>query len=46
MTKEKLEEYLSNLNLNYYTEEELEEIHNSIKSTIDYIEECIGREEN
>lgn len=46
MTKEKLEEYLYNLNLNYYTEEELEEIHNSVKSTIDYIEECIGREEN
>lgn len=46
MTKEKLEEYLYNLNLNYYTEEELEEIHNSIKSTIDYIEERIGREEN
>ena len=32
MTKEKLEEYLSNLNLNYYTEEELEKIYNSIKS--------------
>lgn len=46
MTKEKLEKYLYNLNLNYYTEEELEKIHNSIKSTIDSIEECIGREEN
>lgn len=32
MTKEKLEEYLSNLNLNYYTEEELEKIYNSVKS--------------
>lgn len=28
MTKEKLEKYLSNLNLNYYTEEELEKIYN------------------
>ena len=46
MTKEKLEEYLSNLNLNYYTEEKLEKIYNSVKSTEDYIEECIGREEN
>ena len=46
MTKEKLEEYLYNLNLNYYTEEELEETHNSIQSTIDYIGECTGREEN
>ena len=46
MTKEKLEEYLSNLNLNYYTEEELEKIYNSVKSTVDCIEECIGREEN
>jgi hypothetical protein len=44
MTKEKLEEYLSNLNLNYYNEE-LEKIYNSVKSTVDYIEECIGREE-
>ena len=46
MTKEKLEEYLSNLNLNYYTEEELEKIYDSVKSTVYYIEECIGREEN
>ena len=46
MTKEKLEEYLSNLNLNYYTEEELEKIYNSVKSTVDHIEECIGREES
>ena len=44
MTKEKLEEYLSNLNLNYYTEKELEMIYNSVKLTVDYIEECIGHE--
>ena len=46
MTQAKLAAYLSNLNLNYYTEEELEKIYNSVKSTVDYIEECIGREEN
>lgn len=45
MTKEKFEEYLSNLNLNYYTEEELEKIYDSVKSTVDYIEEYIGCEE-
>ena len=45
MTKEKLEEYLYNLNMNNNTEEELEKIYNSVKSTVDYIEECIGREE-
>jgi len=45
MTKEKLEKYLSNLNLNYYNEEELQRIYDSVKSTVDYIEECIGREE-
>jgi len=45
MTKEKLEEYLSNLNLSYYTEEELEEIYNSVKSAVDCIEERIGCEE-
>ena len=45
MTKEQLENYLSGLNLSYYTEEELREIYNSIKSTIDRIEENIGREE-
>lgn len=45
MTKEQLENYLSDLNLNYYTEEELREIYNSVKSTIDRIEENIGREE-
>jgi len=45
MTKEKLEEYLSNLNLSYYTEEELEKIYNSVKSTVDCIEEHIGCEE-
>lgn len=45
MTKEKLEEYLFNLNLNYYNEEELQKIYDSVKSTVDYIEECIGREE-
>ena len=45
MTKEKLEEYLSNLNLNYYNEEELQKIYNVVKSTVDQIEEYIGREE-
>ena len=44
MTKEQLENYLSNLNLNYYTEEELQEIYNSVKTTIDKIEEKIGME--
>lgn len=45
MTKEQLENYLSDLNLSYFTEEELCEIYNSLKSTIDRIEERIGREE-
>ena len=44
MTKEQLENYLSDLNLNYYTEEELQEIYNSVKTTIDKIEEKIGME--
>lgn len=44
MTKEKLEEYLSNLNLNYYNEEELQKIYDTVKSTVDQIEENIGRE--
>lgn len=44
MTKEKLEEYLSNLNLNYYNEEELQKIYDAIESTVDIIEENIGRE--
>ena len=44
MTKEKLEEYLSNLNLNYYNEEELQKIYDAVKSTVDQIEENIGRE--
>ena len=39
MTKEQLENYLSDLNLSYFTEEELCEIYNSLKSTIDRIEE-------
>ena len=45
MTKEQLENYLSDLNLGYFTEEELKEIYNSVKLTIDRIEERIGREE-
>lgn len=45
MTKEQLENYLSDLNLDYYTEEELQRIYDSVKSTVDYIEECIGHEE-
>lgn len=44
MTKEKLEEYLSNLNLNYYNEEELQKIYDTVKSTVSQIEENIGRE--
>ncbi len=44
MTKTQLESYLSDLNLGYYTEDELQEIYDSIKSTIDKIEEKIGRE--
>lgn len=44
MTKEKLEEYLSNLNLNYYNEEELQKIYDAVKLTVDRIEENIGRE--
>lgn len=42
MTKEQLEEYLSSLNLSYYTETELERIY---KSVVDQIEEYIGRGE-
>ena len=45
MTKLQLECYLSDLNLNYYNEEELQEIYNAVKSTVDRIEERIGREE-
>lgn len=37
MTKEKLEEYLSNLNLNYYNERELQKIYDAVKSTVDAI---------
>ena len=44
MTKEKLGEYLSNLNLNYYNEEELQKIYNAVKLTVGQIEENIGRE--
>lgn len=44
MSKEQLEEYLSNLNLSYYNEEELQKIYDAVKSTIDQIEENIGRE--
>ena len=45
MTKSQLECYLSDLNLSYYNEEELQEIYNAVKSTVDRIEERIGREE-
>lgn len=45
MTKLQLECYLSDLNLSYYNEEELQEIYNAVKSTVDRIEERIGREE-
>lgn len=45
MTKSQLENYLSNLNLNYYTEEELQKIYDAVKSTVDNIEENIVREE-
>lgn len=45
MTKEKLEEYLSEvLNVKYYNEEELQKIYDVVKSTVDVIEENIGRE--
>ena len=44
MNKEQLENYLSNLNLNYYNEEELQKIYEAVKTTVDKIEENIGRE--
>ena len=44
MKKEELENYLSNLNLNYYNEEELQKIYDSVHTTILQIEENIGRE--
>lgn len=44
MTKKELEKYLANLNLGYYNEEELTEIYNAVKHTVDRIEERIGRE--
>ena len=45
MTKEDLEEYLSEiLNIRYYNEEELQKIYDVVKSTVDVIEENIGRE--
>ena len=37
MTKLQLESYLSDLNLSYYNEEELQEIYNAVKSTVDRI---------
>lgn len=44
MTREKLEEYLSEvLNVKYYNEEELQKIYDAVKSTVDVIEENIGR---
>lgn len=45
MTREKLEEYLSEvLNVKYYNEEEFQKIYDAVKSTADVIEENIGRE--
>ena len=44
MTKERLAAYLSNLNLSYYTEAELERIYNAVKEVVSEIEENIGRE--
>ena len=44
MTKLQLECYLSDLNLDYYNEKELEEIYNAVKSTVNRIEEKIARE--
>ena len=44
MTKLQLENYLSNLNLSYYNEEELNRIYRAVKETVDEIEENIGRE--
>ena len=44
MTREDLEEYLSKtLNIRYYNEEELQKIYDAVKSTVDVIEENIGR---
>ena len=40
MTKEDLEEYLSEiLNIRYYNEEELHKIYDIVKSTVDVIED-------
>ena len=45
MAREDLEEYLSEiLNIRYYKEEELQKIYDIVKSTVDVIEENIGRE--
>ncbi len=44
MTKLQLECYLTDLNLSYYNEEELEKIYEAVKSTVDKIEEKIGHE--
>ena len=45
MAREDLEEYLSEvLNVKYYNEEELQKIYDVVKSTVDVIEENIGRE--
>lgn len=44
MAREDLEEYLSEvLNVKYYNEEELQKIYDAVKSTVDVIEENIGR---
>ena len=45
MTREDFEEYLSEvLNVKYYNEEELQKIYDTVKSTVDVIEENIRRE--
>ncbi len=46
MTKEQLSDYLSNLNLNYYNEQELQKIYDAVKDAVSEIEEIIGREES
>jgi hypothetical protein len=44
MTEEKLRDYLLELNLSYYNEEELNKIYNAVRHIIAEIEEKIGRE--
>ena len=44
MTEDKLRQYLDGLNLSYYNEEELQKIYDVVSSTVNEIEENIGRE--